>query len=41
VAVIASLERVILRTATRAADPTLDDLGAAGPDLSSIPQRVA
>lgn len=41
VAVIASLERVILRTATRAADPTLDDLGAAGPELSSIPQRVA
>lgn len=41
VAVIAGLERVILRTATRAAGATLDDLGAAGSDLQTIPQRVA
>lgn len=41
VAVIAGLERVILRTATRAAGATLDDLGAAGSDLRTIPQRVA
>ncbi|WP_397400157.1 urease accessory protein UreF [Phenylobacterium sp.] len=41
VAVIAGLERVILRTATRAAGATLDDLGAAVPDLSILPQRAA
>jgi hypothetical protein len=39
--VIAGLERVILRTAARAAGATFDDLGTAVPDLSTIPQRTA
>jgi urease accessory protein len=40
VAVIAGLERVILRTAARAAATTLEDLGGAGPDISTLPQRA-
>lgn len=40
VAVIARLERVILRTAARAANVALEDLGGHGPDIPALPQRA-